>query len=294
MKQFYLEEIITKDKLIHQGIFFTPKKPQKRAILWVPGLTSTFYADNIIFQELIELGEKEGVGFAAFNNRGHDYITGIRKVDKTSDSGYTHVTQGAGYEVFEESVHDIDAGVSFLAKKGFSEIILIGHSTGANKACYYTGLLKDSRVVGVVLASPLSDRLDTTLDNKQHIKNMKYMKKLVAHGKGDTLVMGFFFFPITPKRFLSIFTPHSNEDTFDYGDEEPKLIHFSSIHIPLLVTIGGSDEYLDRSSEDLQKIFDSHAKSHRYKSFILKYARHGYDGKEKEFAQAVWSWLKSI
>ena len=62
MKQFYLAEIVTKDKLVHQGIFFQPKKSGRLALLWVPGLTSTFYADNTIFQELITLGEKEGIG----------------------------------------------------------------------------------------------------------------------------------------------------------------------------------------------------------------------------------------
>ena len=201
------------------------------------------------------------------------------------------MTQGAGYEVFEESVHDIDAGISFLIDKGFSKIILIGHSTGANKVCYYTGLQKDNRVVGVVLASPLSDRLDTALDKEKHKENMEFMQRLVDQGKGDTLVMGRFFLPLTPKRFLSIFTPHSNEDTFDYGDEEPKLTRFSSIQVPLLITIGENDEYLDRSPEDLQKIYDAHTKTHHYKSVIIEDANHGYEGKEKEFAKAVWNWL---
>lgn len=76
MKQFYLTEIVTRDKLIHQGVFFKPKKPGKRALLWVHGLTDNFYGDVSLYEEFSKLADKTGIAFAVFNNRGHDVVTG--------------------------------------------------------------------------------------------------------------------------------------------------------------------------------------------------------------------------
>lgn len=160
MKQFYLTEINTKDKLIHQGLFFASSQPKKTAFLWIHGLGSTFYSQVALLEAFAKTCERNGYGFAAFNNRGHDGVTGLKKVDPQNDKGYSRLSGGAGYEVFEECVYDIEAGIVFLIRHGFSKIVLAGHSTGANKLCYYAGNQNDSRVAGVVLVSPMSDRLN--------------------------------------------------------------------------------------------------------------------------------------
>lgn len=61
MKQFYLAEIVTKDKLIHQGIFYEPsKKPffakasADKAILWVHGLSGKFYGDVVMMEQFAD------------------------------------------------------------------------------------------------------------------------------------------------------------------------------------------------------------------------------------------------
>ena len=294
MKQFYLPEITTKDGLVEQGIFYKPVSPGKKAMLWVHGLTGTFYGDTLIFNELLEASKDLGLGFASFNNRGHDFLTGARKVDKATESGFSHVTIGAGVEKFEDCVFDIDAGISFLESQGFSEIILVGHSTGANKVCYYGGFQKDPRLTGIILVSPASDRLGKDIDKQKLAEDLRMMDELIDKGKGDALVVGKTFFPLTPNRFISLYSPNTNEDVFDYGDQNPKLIFFSALTTPTLVVFGDKDEYLDRAPADVQKIFDSRAKMKNYKSVILSGANHGYEGKETEFAQTLVEWAKSI
>jgi pimeloyl-ACP methyl ester carboxylesterase len=309
MPQFDLTEIITKDKLVHQGIYFPPSRKASSltkvtadksagevnpAILWVHGLTSTFYADIDLFKSLTNICKPLEFGFAAFNNRGHDLIAGIRKIDKKETKGYGHVTGGAGYEEFSECVYDIDAGISFLVSKGYQKIILIGHSSGANKVCYYSGLKNNSNVTGVILLSPVSDRLDSALDKKELAKTITLMKKYVTHGHGDELMLGFHFFPMTPRRFLSLLSPHSTEDIFDYGDSRPRMTYFSKIIKPLMVVFGENDEYLDRSAKEAMKVFDKYHKSKNYKSYILPGALHGYDGKEKEISEIIIKWISQI
>jgi len=294
MKPFYISEITTKDGLMHQGIFSAPKKHGKKAILWMHGLSAAFYNDIHLYEAVADAGEKEGWGFALFNNRGHDLIAGIRKIDGSPPNGYSYLQAGAGQEIFEDCVLDVDAGVDFLVKKGFTEVVVVGHSTGANKACYYGATQKNPRVIGVVLLGPISDRLESSIPQEKHQKDLLYMHKLIKEGVGDELLFGYHFFPMTPKRYISLFEPGSAEDVFDYGDPKPKLTYFSKIKLPLLVVLAGSDEGADRPIIDIKKVYDAHATSKQYKSVIILGAVHKFHEKEKETADIIVKWMKSL
>jgi len=291
MKKYFLTECITKDDVIHQGIYFEPKKKSNIAVLWVHGLSSSFYSHVPTCDAFAEMCEKRGYGYASFNNRGAGLISGPQKIDATALTGYTHVPGGAGQEKFEECVLDIDAGITFLIDQGYKKIILVGRSTGANKSCFYTGSVDDSRVVGVVLMSPISDRLELVKSRPDTIAITTYMKEQIAAGKGNIPMFGFHFFPLTPKRYLSLVEKGSKEDVFDYGDEEPKLTVFSNITKPLFVILGEKDEHVDRAVADIKKIFDAHTKSKKYTSSIVPGALHGFDGMEKELACLVGEWI---
>lgn len=292
MKPFYVADITTKDGLMHQGIFSAPEKHGKRAILWVHGLSAAFYNDIHLYEAVVDACGKEGWGFALFNNRGHDLIAGIRKYDGTPPNGYSYLQSGAGQETFEDCILDINAGIDFLVNKGFTEVILVGHSTGANKACYYAGIQKNPHVTGVVLLGPMSDRLETSVSSEKHAKDLEFMKNLIKEGKGDTLLFGYHFFPITPKRYISLFEPGSDEDTFDYGDKKPNMTSFSHIKLPLLVIFAGNDESADRPIVDIQKVFDAHSTSTKYKSIIIPGALHKFHKKEKDVANVITNWIK--
>lgn len=294
MKQFQLVEAITKDKLVHQGIFFTPSKPGKKAILWVHGLTGRFYGDVALLNHFAEACEKLGFGFASFNTRGHDMISGVRKIDKRKKTGYDHLTLGAGYERFEDSIFDVESGISFLAKRGYSQIIVVGHSTGANKVCYYAATRRDPRVFGIVLAGPMSDRLSQNTNRKDYKKNLSLMKKLVKEKKGNNLMAGYHFFPMTPTRWLSLLVQGSPEDIFNYGDTKGILNIFRRIQKNLLVVFSENDETADRPIGMIKKIFDEHTRATSYKSIILSAATHSYSGKEKEFVKEVISWAAAL
>lgn len=294
MKQFYFAEIVTKDKLKHQGIYFAPSKKGKRAILWQHGLSATFYGEPPLSEALANACEREGWGYAFFNNRGHDLLAGTRKMDGTPPYGYSYYPAGAGQEVFTESVWDIEAGIEFLVGEGYSETILVGHSTGANKACYFAATQKNPHVVGVVLSGPMSDRLSAIKDPEKFKKDLAHMHELIDAGKGDELLVGYHFFPLTAKRFISLFEPGSAEDVFDYGEPEPKLATFSRIKIPLLVLLSGKDEAADRPMEEIKKAFDSHTTSPSYKSIIIPGAFHRFKDKEKEAVSAIIDWTRSI
>lgn len=294
MDRLTLTEIVTKDGIVHQGLFQKPVPAGTTAILWIHGLTGNFYGDLKIFSEMMNAGQQYGIGLAAFNNRGHDMISGLRIRDKNSPTGFSHADGGAGREVFQECIFDIDAGICFLADLGYTKIILAGHSTGANKVCYWAGLRNDPRVTGIVLAGPLSDRLGEIKTNPKFREQLHFMKRKIEEGEGDMLYHGFMFFPITPKRYVSLFETGSAEDVFDYGETKPKLSLFSKIRQPLLLVFSENDEYADRSVNAIKNVFDARAKTTKYKSIVIRKTTHGYEGKEAEFAQEIISWIKDI
>lgn len=291
---FILVETITKDGLVHQGILSRSSKDTKRALVWVHGLTGRFYGDVELMNMLADACDKEGMAFASFNNRGHDIIAGLRKVDPNEASGYKHVTMGAGMEVFEECVFDIDAALTFLANQGFTQVILAGHSTGANKVCYYAANVPDPRVIGVVLAGPMSDRLSKHTDKENYDNNLAVLKDLIDSGRGDALLTKTHWMPITAKRAWSLLSPNTKEDVFNYGDTKKILEEFKRISVPKLVVLSENDETADRPVADIRKVFDAHAGSTSYKSVMIPDTTHGYDGKKDIFVSEVMSWVGSI
>lgn len=292
--KFELVETVTKDGLIHQGMVSRPQRVGKKALLWVHGLTGRFYGDVKLMNLLGEACAKDGIAFASFNNRGHDVVSGIRKVDPNEPTGYMHVTGGASSEVFEESVFDIDAGISYLAEQGFDHVILAGHSTGANKVCYYAGNTHDPRVIGVVLAGPTSDRLSAHTDTEHYDENIQMLKDLIEKGKGDALLTKMHWFPITANRAWSLLAPNTKEDVFNYGDDKDTLTVFQNITAPLLVVLSENDETADRPVTEIKKVFDAHAGAKKYTSIIIPDATHGYEGKQDEFVHTVVEWAKTL
>lgn len=291
--KYELVDIVTKDKLVHQGVVHIPDDHGSIAVIWVHGLTGTFYSNTKTMELFARMCAEKGMAFGAFHTRGHDYVTSAHRLDETTKKGFVYETIGAGVEQFTDCVMDIDAMVAFFAGRGFSKVVLVGNSTGANKVCYYAGTVPDARVAGVVLSGPMSDRYSAS-DAETNIKHQSFMEQKIKEGKGDELLTGYDFFPLTPKRWMSLLAKGSPEDLFNYHDEEGALTTFSAIRMPLLVMFGGKDEHADRPVAEIQKAFDAHAASTKYMSVIVPDADHGFTGKEQEFVDTIVSWAASL
>lgn len=91
-----------------------------------------------------------GNSFFSFDNRGSGVINWS---NKNSDP----VTIGSCYEVFSDSVYDIEGAVGMAKDHGARQLIVQGHSLGASKVINYC-LNRDESdtlpIAGVVLLSP--------------------------------------------------------------------------------------------------------------------------------------------
>lgn len=294
MVKFELIEFVTKDGLEHQGILHEPEKKTDAAVLWIHGLTGRFYSNASLMKRFAAECAGHGMAFASVNTRGHDYVTSTHKLDPSEEKGYRHERIGAGVEQFTDCVHDIEAAMDFLSGRGYARIILAGHSTGANKVCYYAALSPHQRLSGVVLSGPMSDRYSADVDPVMHEEHTRIMQKKLAEGKGDELLEGFDFFPLTPRRWMSLLAEGSPEDVFNYRDEKGALSAFGKIRVPLLVVFAGSDGHADRSIPEIRKAFDAHASSPDYRSIVIPDTDHGFTGKEDAFVSAIVDWAANV
>ncbi len=288
---FNLESVITKDGIKLAGIAAYPKKRGKRAVIWVHGFTSKFYSGKTRNEELAKACLAKGMAFAAFNNRGQDVAVRFYKKDNSVLFG------GAGFEKFTDCTYDIDAYVQFFREKGYEEIILIGHSTGANKVAYYLSQKPHKTVAAGVLAAPICDIAGTSavLGKKKFDALVADITKQAKGKPGDEIIRvpvdpGF----LTYDRFLSMYTPGMPEDMFPYY-ADVKWGRFSKITKPLLVVVGEKDEWLDRPVEKYFAGFaaNAHQKA-KLKTAMVPGSDHSYIGFEKVFTKKVLQWIQTL
>jgi pimeloyl-ACP methyl ester carboxylesterase len=101
------------------GLFYEPDGPPKKgAILLFHGNTMNFYvgAPRFLPPVLVPMG----YACLAFNRRGHDVLS-------TCDS---RNLVGGAYQTIEQSIADNRYAARWLAQKGYSDPIVIGHSNG--------------------------------------------------------------------------------------------------------------------------------------------------------------------
>ena len=279
-----LTSIKTRDGIWLDGIVAEPKRKNKTALIWLHGLTSYFYSSPDLIKELSRLCQQNGIGYFKFNTRGHDVVT--------RGQG-THTLLGTVYEKFEDCVYDIRAMVQYAKRMGYKNIVLTGHSTGANKIVYYLYRTHDQSIKGEILMGAANDIVGEIkrIGKKEFEKNVRLAQTLY---KKDPLALftshGYIF---TAERALSLFTPKSAEDVFPYYDPHAEWKELKSIRVPAAVVFGSRDECLDRPAKDLISIFQKNAAQVKsFSGIIIKGADHSFRKKEKELADTIIYWIK--
>lgn len=289
-----LTKIKTRDGIALDGIVAEPRSQTKDiALIWIHGLTSNFYGGHTRTRKFAEQCRKCGFGFFSFNTRGHDVVArSTRKRRAHKNASLNPEFLGAAFERFEDCIHDIRAMIRFARHLGYKQVVLVGHSTGANKALYYWYKTRDRNVKGLCLIAPISDiaaeqlRIGASTLQKRVNTAEKLGKKQATLMPTETGIY-------TPQRYLSLFRPGSHEDVFPYTDPSARWTALQSIRIPLAVVVGDKDEHLDRRANDLIAIFRQHAVSAKsFSGIVIKNADHGFKKKEEELSHTIINWAK--
>ena len=281
-----LQKIVTRDGIVLDGGAILPKRRGTMAFVFIHGLSGNFYGWFSKIQPLVRRCTQKRIAFFSFNNRGAGVVTSLYRNRKN----VKRLRGGAAFEHFSECVLDIRAAIDFLGTHGYRNIVLVGHSTGANKAVYYLWKTRDRRVKHVVLLGPLSDVVgEMQLRGRRLPAFLKKARTQVRTGKGHEL-----FRAVLPEyvwsaaRYLSLSTSGSAEDTFPYYRKNGNWRAVESIRVPLTVIVGSNDQYLDRDASDVIMALQQHAvRTRKFRGIIIPEADHSFNGKEKELAAAL-------
>jgi pimeloyl-ACP methyl ester carboxylesterase len=248
-----------------------------------------------------------GVGFAAFNNRGHDYIADVLRanrqgrqerqgVRKRTCARFDYVQIGGAYERVGDCVEDIRAMLDFAEERGYRRILLQGHSLGAVKATHYFAKTGDPRIAGLILLSP-ADGLGWIRQRlgRKFLKALGYARRLIRQGNGKVLLPSRLYdSPVSARSCVDAFGPKSLVGMFNMSrTHRQRFPELASINVPVLLALGTIEEYfVGPAAEFVDRIAMCLWNCPSFTSVVLKGAPHNYLGCEAKLAGAVSRWLK--
>ncbi len=290
--KYEIVTITTPKKNLLYGLWSSAKKP-KRAIIFIHGLSSSAFT----LEKVISFLADNTTSILKFNNRGAGVINRLNKVDKRKKKGYTlSKIAGAAHEVFTECVDDIQGAVNFVKEKGVKDIYLVGHSTGCQKAIFYLSKKgKQKQVNGVTLLCPVSDYSAAVKMTDKIIlsKAVKYALNLVSKGKKNEILPDNVWKDdiVDAQRFLSLYTPDSEEEIFTYvnSNKIPKTLR--KVKIPIFAVFAGKDEYHDRPTKKIVSWFEKNSKSQDLTIKVVENSPHSFQDHKEKVSKEIQKWL---
>lgn len=280
---FSIEKITTKDKFILEGLFFNTNSKDV-AMIFIHGFPGNFYKNINLIESLRDFG----YSLLSLNTRGHDILNIISR----KDSGYKVI--GSAKENFEDCIFDIDGAVKFLKEKGYKKIFLIGISSGADKVGFYLSKNKDSAIIGGIFISPGSNiSIIKNELGEDFCKLMNKSLKYIREEKGEELLFNSKMdFPVSYKRFVSLYSEDSNENVFPFHDNNSNFPILLKIKKPIFVALGENDSFYNDPKSIIQLL--NNKLSNKNNEFKIFKTGHSFNGAEKEFVQEIKSWINKI
>ncbi len=275
------------------GLLYEPARRTRRAAIFIHGGGGASVFDsrrtNRIAAELI------GNGFAwfSFNNRGADIIRRLRKRRRS-------ILGGMSYERIRESVYDIDGAIRFLRWRGYRELHLIGHSTGANKIAVYDHYKRRNPIKRYILLAGGDDTglLYDQLGRRRFYSTLEKARKL--RKSEDFVPASISALPLSWRALWDTINPDGDYNVFPFLEllrsvrlsKRARFRHLRGIRKPALFIYGDHDEYCYGDVSRCVGILTEAVGSKRNFEFaIMKDADHGFGGREKELARLMLAWL---
>lgn len=227
-----------------------------------------------------------GIAFLYGHNRGYSHINDIM----TSDNQLKRV--GATFEIFEDSLYDVDLWVKKAQELGYTNIILMGHSLGCNKVLYYLSHYQP-QIKGLILASP-PDMVGLTLIEEPEYKELvREAKQNVESGKPrkllNELLDGYSY--TSSENFLNFYLEGNNIDNIPIERNPNDFPAFQNITVPTLA-FSGSKETGPYSKIELLK--EKSPNCPKFDTAFIEGSGHTYNGHEEEVANLIIEWIETI
>lgn len=267
------------------GLLYEPERMSKRVVIWLHGCGGTFESRRTNL--LAEVFVQRQIGFFPFNNRGSGVV---RRAG--NDLG------GAAFERIRDCVADIDGAIRDLWRRGYRDITLAGHSTGANKIAVYDHYKPRNRVKRYVLIAGGDDTglLYAQLGARRFralltkAKAMRRSDELAPRSAGPALMSW--------RALYDVANPNGDYNVFPFFEvmsgtrlsRRPLFRYIQAIRKPSLYLYGDRDEFCYGGVPRCVAILSRHVND-RAEIVVMRDAGHGFEGREEELGGVIAEWI---
>lgn len=275
----------TSDGLKLQGLLVQPASPSRGVVLYTHGVEGNFY-ENEFFDDVGAAVIEAGFSFCTVNTRGAGVLTSFN-----TDTAGSYKDYGASRELVNDCLLDIDAWLAFLQGRGFSSMILSGHSLGTVKVVHYQSTKQDQRVKGIILmgAVDYAHFVEETA-GAEFGKYLAEAKRMIDLGKGDEFAPKNWHFLtlMTYSTFYDWFNKQSQARIFEFSKSDFAYPQLHSLCVPVLVLQGEKDQYLKDPLASLDLV-STHTQ--KCTPVLIKGADHWYNGGLEQLRLTLRDWL---
>lgn len=262
------------------------------AAIHIHGMSGNGY-ENDFLDNLRDTYTKLGISFFTIDNRGRGIITSFWQAGNVDAWGEGTKLGGSCFEIFDESVHDIQGAIDYLKSLGKTKIILQGHSLGCTKVVNYLVTQNIDGIDKVILLAP-TDMAGWAASDPKHQSYLTKAKQLLAEGKGQELVDAQCWLdktPLSAQTYPSICQTGSPADI--YGDRKDGAL-LGKVQLPMLIPYGDKDIGITRIDGTVDKLIEriNRIKHKNTEVSIIAGASHSFKGYEKALANLVKDFVK--
>jgi predicted alpha/beta-hydrolase family hydrolase len=278
------------DGVALSGLLYEPKRPTTRAAIFIHGASGSFESKRT--NKLAEIFTRAGIAYFPFNNRG-SYV--VRRAGEGMG--------GSAHERIRDSIFDLDGALAELRRRGYRDVTLIGHSTGANKIAVYDSYKERVPAKRYVLLAGGDDTglLYAQLGPRRFTAALTKAREMIKARRGSELVPSALSpLPMSWTAFLDMANPDGDYNVFPYLDamrnlrlsRKPRFRHVRGIRKPTLILYGENDEYCYGDVPRCVSIIDEAlGPKPNMELAIMKDADHGFGGKEEELGMVLVEWM---
>ena len=270
------------------------KDNNKTAVIHIHGMSGNGY-ENYFLDNLREIYAKNGISFFSIDTRGRGIISSFWKVSEIDSWGEGTKLGGSCFEIFSESVDDIQGAIDYLKTQGKSKFVLQGHSLGGSKVVNYLVTKNNPEIIGAVLLAP-TDMVGWANTDPLHQDYLKKSEGLISRGEGEQLVSAQCWLDKTPLSAQTYPTLCKAGTAVDIYGERARGILLGKIQIPALIAYGNDDIGILKIDGNIDNWIErvNNIKNQNIKISVIKNATHSFKGCETELAKNVESFIKEI
>ncbi|MDO8503885.1 MAG: DUF1749 domain-containing protein [bacterium] len=263
-----------------------------KAAIHIHGMSGNGY-ENYFLDNLRSMYSKNNISLFTIDTRGRGIVSSFWQGDKIDSWGEGSKLGGSCFEIFEESLSDIQGAIDYLKSIGKTKFILQGHSLGGSKVVNYLANQNSSEVISAILIAP-TDMVGWANTDPNHQSYMQKAEKLTAEGRGLELVEAQCWLDKTPISAQTYPTVCQAGNAVDIYGERDSGAPLGKVEIPTLIAYGDDDIGILKIDGSINKWTErvNKIKHKNTQISVIKGASHSFKGYEEQLAKTVQDFLE--